>query len=436
MELRIQIVSIVVSAASSRLRAAAPTAPDGALRDALAFSAVVLLGLAVWKRRRWRWWPAPSASTTRRRRFRHRLRLLCCCFCTSRSSSAARRPEQGTRAAHACCSTIEDQEGREALSTGGHAGAEDAVGEDPAPSSATSAPAPWKRVSSARARNREPPGPRGQLRRKRGDRKGLTLWRVNERSAVRHIHPAGAAAPTHSTPRSPRPRLRALHPRPEVPAFEPRVRRGCGARHAIGVANGTEALTIALKAMGVGPGDEVVVPSSRSTPRRGDPADRRAPGVLRRRPRDGLRHRRHVARADAGTKAVIACTPSATSPRSRRSRRWACPALEDAAQAAGTTRTPAVRAPGTAATSASSPRRLGCFGDGGGDHPTRRDGPALRTLRFHGSHDNIDLRARRLNSRLDELQAAILRVQLPHLTVGRRPPRGGGATTPTPGSAS
>src|ERR1019366_1328295 len=35
----------------------------------------------------------------------------------------------------------------------------------------------------------------------------------------------------------------------------------CGCEHAVGVANGTEALTIALRAMGVGPGDEVVVPS-------------------------------------------------------------------------------------------------------------------------------------------------------------------------------
>ena len=35
----------------------------------------------------------------------------------------------------------------------------------------------------------------------------------------------------------------------------------CGAAHAVGVANGTEAITIALRAMGVGPGDEVIVPS-------------------------------------------------------------------------------------------------------------------------------------------------------------------------------
>src|SRR3954451_21720134 len=46
---------------------------------------------------------------------------------------------------------------------------------------------------------------------------------------------------------------------PEVAAFEREFAAYCGAPHAIGVANGTDALTIALQAMGVGPGDEVVV---------------------------------------------------------------------------------------------------------------------------------------------------------------------------------
>ena len=48
---------------------------------------------------------------------------------------------------------------------------------------------------------------------------------------------------------------------PEVAAFEREFAGYCGARHAVGVANGTDALTIALRALGVGPGDEVVVPS-------------------------------------------------------------------------------------------------------------------------------------------------------------------------------
>src|SRR6202167_5173223 len=48
---------------------------------------------------------------------------------------------------------------------------------------------------------------------------------------------------------------------PEVSAFESEFAAYCGTSHAIGVANGTDAITIALRAMGVGPGDEVVVPS-------------------------------------------------------------------------------------------------------------------------------------------------------------------------------
>src|SRR5437763_15262526 len=48
---------------------------------------------------------------------------------------------------------------------------------------------------------------------------------------------------------------------PEVEAFEGELASHLGCDHAIGVANGTEALTIALRALGVGPGDDVVVPS-------------------------------------------------------------------------------------------------------------------------------------------------------------------------------
>src|SRR5688500_14015035 len=48
---------------------------------------------------------------------------------------------------------------------------------------------------------------------------------------------------------------------PEVDAFETELAGYLGTAHAVGVANGTEAITIALRALGVGPGDEVVVPS-------------------------------------------------------------------------------------------------------------------------------------------------------------------------------
>src|ERR1700728_4834015 len=48
---------------------------------------------------------------------------------------------------------------------------------------------------------------------------------------------------------------------PEVQTFEREFATYCGCQHAVGVANGTDAITIALRALGVGPGDEVIVPS-------------------------------------------------------------------------------------------------------------------------------------------------------------------------------
>jgi len=94
------------------------------------------------------------------------------------------------------------------------------------------------------------------------------------------------------------------------------------------------------------------------------------------------------------------------------------PVLEDAAQAIGS-RTPAGRAGalGTAATLSFFPsKNLGAFGDGGAV-VTSDDEVAdrVRMLRFHGSRDKTTFELVGHNSRLDEMQAAILRVQLPHL---------------------
>jgi dTDP-4-amino-4,6-dideoxygalactose transaminase len=94
------------------------------------------------------------------------------------------------------------------------------------------------------------------------------------------------------------------------------------------------------------------------------------------------------------------------------------PVLEDAAQAAGST-SPAGRpgALGTIATFSFYPsKNLGAFGDGGAI--TCRDADLadrVRTLRYHGSKDKKEYVDIGYNSRLDEIQAAILRVQLPHL---------------------
>jgi dTDP-4-amino-4,6-dideoxygalactose transaminase len=215
---------------------------------------------------------------------------------------------------------------------------------------------------------------------------------------------------------------------PQVTAFEGELASYCSTAHAIGVANGTEALTIALRAMGVGPGDDVVVPSFTfyATAEAVVPTGARPV----------------FCDVDAGTMCMTAATVRAALTPATKAvvvvhlfgnvapvaeiEALGVPVLEDAAQAAGS-RASAGRpgALGTAATFSFFPsKNLGAFGDGGAI-TTSDDAlaAATRTLRFHGSRDKVTYEQVGYNSRLDELQAAILRVLLPHLDAwsdGRR----------------
>jgi dTDP-4-amino-4,6-dideoxygalactose transaminase len=215
---------------------------------------------------------------------------------------------------------------------------------------------------------------------------------------------------------------------PEVAAFEQELAAYCGTRHAVGVANGTDAITIALRAMGVGPGDEVVVPSftfyasAEAIPPTG------ATPVFCDIDPDTYCVTADTVRAvlTPRTKAVVAVHLFGNVAPVAEVQALGVPVLEDAAQAAGST-VDGMRAGalGTAATFSFFPsKNLGCFGDGG-IVTTSDDAVAerARTLRFHGSRDKVTYEQVGYNSRLDELQAAILRVQLPHLDTwadGRR----------------
>jgi dTDP-3-amino-3,4,6-trideoxy-alpha-D-glucose transaminase len=216
---------------------------------------------------------------------------------------------------------------------------------------------------------------------------------------------------------------------PEVSAFEQEFAAYCGAAHAVGVANGTDAITIALRAMGVGPGDEVVVPSftfyasAEAIPPTGatpvfcdiDPSTYCVTAETVR------------AVLTPRTKAVIVVHLFGNLAPVAEIEALGVPVLEDAAQAAGSLAAGGRRpgALGMAATFSFFPsKNLGAFGDGG--MITTSDvavAEQARTLRFHGSHDKVTYEQLGYNSRLDELQAAILRVQLPHLDTwadGRR----------------
>jgi dTDP-3-amino-3,4,6-trideoxy-alpha-D-glucose transaminase len=207
---------------------------------------------------------------------------------------------------------------------------------------------------------------------------------------------------------------------PEVQAFEREFAAYCGAGEAIGVANGTEAITIALRAMGVGPGDEVVVPSfTFYASAEAIPPTGATPVFCDIDPETYCVTAETVKAAlTPRTKAVIAVHLFGNIAPIAEIEALGVPVLEDAAQAAGS-RSQAGRpgSLGTAATFSFFPsKNLGGFGDGGAITTSDAElAERVRVLRFHGSHDKVSYQEIGYNSRLDELQAAILRVELRHL---------------------
>ena len=208
---------------------------------------------------------------------------------------------------------------------------------------------------------------------------------------------------------------------PEVEAFEREFAAYLGARHAIGVANGTEAITIALRALGVGPGDEVVVPSfTFYASAEAIPPTGAAPAFCDVDPATFCVTAETVRAAlTERTKAVVVPHLFGNVAPVAEIEALGVPVVEDAAQAAGSLAGGGARpgALGTIATFSFYPsKNLGAFGDGGAV-TTSDDALAerVRTLRFHGSRDKVTYEEVGYNSRLDEVQAAILRVELPHL---------------------
>lgn len=211
---------------------------------------------------------------------------------------------------------------------------------------------------------------------------------------------------------------------PEVESLESEIAEYVGCQHAIACASGSDALLLALMAVGVSPGDEVIttpftfVATASAIVRLGakpvfvdiDPATYNLnPADLEKAISSNTRAMIpvHLYGLPAAMEAILECA-----------RQHGLAVIEDAAQALGAEyRGVKVGNLGTIGAFSFFPsKNLGCAGDGGmitTNDPELAD--RLRLLRVHGSRKKYHCELIGLNSRLDALQAAILRVKLRHL---------------------
>jgi dTDP-4-amino-4,6-dideoxygalactose transaminase len=203
---------------------------------------------------------------------------------------------------------------------------------------------------------------------------------------------------------------------PNVGAFEREAADYLGVRDAVGVANGTDALVLVLDALDVGAGDEVICPAftfyatAEAIARRGATpvfADVDA-ATMNLDPEDV------AARITPRTKAILAVHLFGRPAPVAELVQLGVPVIEDAAQAFGS---PEIGRAGVASTFSFYPtKNLFALGDGGLVSTDDADiAERVRMLRFHGSRDKVDFELIGYNSRLDELQAAVLRVFLGEL---------------------
>ena len=211
---------------------------------------------------------------------------------------------------------------------------------------------------------------------------------------------------------------------PEVEAFEAEWADWCGAAHGVGVANGLDALILALRALDVGDGDEVIVPSNTfiATWLAVSAVGARPVAVepdLRTYNMDPLRIEQAITPA---TRAIIPVhlygQPADLDPILSIARHNGLAVVEDAAQAHGATyRGNRIGAHGDITCWSFYPgKNLGALGDAGAVTTNRSDlAERVRLLRNYGSREKYINIEQGANSRLDPVQAAILRVKLKHL---------------------
>ena len=210
----------------------------------------------------------------------------------------------------------------------------------------------------------------------------------------------------------------------EVEGFESEFANYCGAGHCVGVANGLDALTLALRALELGAGDEVIVPSNtyiatwlavsavgaKPVPVEPDPHTHNI---------DPKKVEHAITRR---TKAVLPVhlygQPADLDPIVRLARERGIAVVEDAAQAHGAGyKGRRVGAHGDIVCWSFYPgKNLGALGDAGAITTNRSDlADRIRMLGNYGSREKYVNQIQGVNSRLDPIHAAVLRVKLNHL---------------------
>lgn len=210
----------------------------------------------------------------------------------------------------------------------------------------------------------------------------------------------------------------------EVEAFEREFAAACGVKHCVGVGNGLEALHLILRAYGIGPGDEVIVPANTyiatwlavsyagaiPVPVEPDPRTYNLdPNLVE-------------SAIGPNTRAILPVhlygQPADTQPLRPLAMQHHLKVIEDAAQAHGSRYgEKSAGALGDAAGWSFYPgKNLGALGDAGAittDDDELAD--RVRVLRNYGSRTKYYNEVKGYNSRLDPLQAAFLRIKLEHL---------------------